>query len=131
MSRLPIPGSDSGQWGDILNTFLLTAHNADGTLKSGVVDSGVLANNVVSSSKLAVSNGQDGQVLTKDSGQTSGLSWTTVSQSQSVAKNMLTGVVLEQNGVYPARPTGFANVKFIGVNDPGSAAQDGDEWVKL
>jgi hypothetical protein len=131
VTRLPVPGSDNGQWGDILNTFLLTAHNSDGTLKSGAVGGGTLANNSVSASKLAVPSGQDGQVLTKDSGQAGGLSWTSVSQSQPLAKNMLTGVILEQNGVYPARPTGFANVKFIGVNDPGSAAQDGDEWVKL
>ncbi len=33
MPRLPIPGADDGVWGDILNDFLLTAHNADGTLK--------------------------------------------------------------------------------------------------
>ncbi len=33
MARLPQPGSDNGVWGDILNDFLLQAHNADGTLK--------------------------------------------------------------------------------------------------
>jgi hypothetical protein len=32
--RLPIPGSDGGTWGDILNEFLNVEHNADGTLKS-------------------------------------------------------------------------------------------------
>jgi hypothetical protein len=34
MARLPVPGSDGGTWGDILNTFLLAEHNADGTLKT-------------------------------------------------------------------------------------------------
>ena len=34
MPRLPVPGSDNGTWGDILNDFLLAAHNADGSLKS-------------------------------------------------------------------------------------------------
>lgn len=43
----------------------------------------------------------------------------------------LTGVVAESGGSYPARPTGFANVKFIGADDPGALAQNGDEWVKL
>jgi hypothetical protein len=58
--------------------------------------------------------------------------WQSVSSgSGGVAANQVTGVVIETNGVYPTRPTGFANVKFIGVNDPGSAAQNGDEWVKL
>lgn len=33
--RLPIPGSDVDNWGDILNGFLGVAHNGDGTLKIG------------------------------------------------------------------------------------------------
>lgn len=35
MSRLPVPGGDSGTWGDILNDFLNVSHNSDGTLKVG------------------------------------------------------------------------------------------------
>jgi hypothetical protein len=35
MARLPIPDSDSGVWGDILNEFLSVNHNADGTVKAG------------------------------------------------------------------------------------------------
>lgn len=31
--RLPVPGNDDGQWGTILNDYLLVEHNADGTLK--------------------------------------------------------------------------------------------------
>jgi Pectate lyase superfamily protein len=34
MSRLPIPGSDDGSWGGILNDFLSVEHNSDGTLKA-------------------------------------------------------------------------------------------------
>ncbi|HSX16872.1 MAG TPA: hypothetical protein VLH86_02105 [Patescibacteria group bacterium] len=33
MPRLPIPGSDDGQWGNILNDFLSIEINNDGTLK--------------------------------------------------------------------------------------------------
>lgn len=33
MTRLPTPGADDGQWGDILNDFLSVEHNADGSLK--------------------------------------------------------------------------------------------------
>ena len=40
MARLPIPGSDDGTWGDILNQFLDVAHNSDGTLKDVVHASG-------------------------------------------------------------------------------------------
>jgi hypothetical protein len=39
MTRLPIPGSDSGNWGAILNEFLSVELNGDGTLK----DTGSLA----------------------------------------------------------------------------------------
>lgn len=33
MSRLPVPGSDSGQWGDVLNDFLSVEHDSNGILK--------------------------------------------------------------------------------------------------
>ena len=32
MARLPIPQSDEGNWGDILNDFILTTHDAAGGL---------------------------------------------------------------------------------------------------
>lgn len=35
MARLPTPGGDDGNWGDVLNTFLRVEHNDDGTLKKG------------------------------------------------------------------------------------------------
>jgi len=37
MARLPQPGGDAGQWGSILNEFLTTAHNTDGTLRDGII----------------------------------------------------------------------------------------------
>ncbi len=37
MARLPIPGSDQGSWGQILNDYLSQSHNADGTVKAGVI----------------------------------------------------------------------------------------------
>jgi hypothetical protein len=37
MARLPIPGSDDGAWGQVLNDFLVVSHNNDGTLKSAAV----------------------------------------------------------------------------------------------
>src|SRR5664279_407899 len=39
MTRLPTPGGDSGDWGNILNAFLEVAHNPDGTLQ----DTGLVA----------------------------------------------------------------------------------------
>lgn len=43
VARLPIAGSDSGVWGDILNGYLLQAHKQDGTLKDGSVGETQLA----------------------------------------------------------------------------------------
>jgi hypothetical protein len=37
MSRLPIVGGDTGNWGTILNDYLLVSHAADGTLNANVV----------------------------------------------------------------------------------------------
>lgn len=34
MARLPIPGSDEGNWGEVLNNFLHIEHNSDGTQKT-------------------------------------------------------------------------------------------------
>jgi len=34
MARLPIPGSDEGNWGEVLNNFLSIEHNSDGTQKT-------------------------------------------------------------------------------------------------
>ena len=66
MARLPIPGSDDGTWGDVLNDYLSAAHNTDGTLKDNIVTSDTLAPNAIEAvalqdasveeSKLAISN---------------------------------------------------------------------------
>ena len=39
MPRLPKPGSDHNQWGDILNNYLRVAHNEDGTLSDAAMTS--------------------------------------------------------------------------------------------
>ena len=40
MPTLPTVGGDAGAWGTELNTWLLTAHNADGTLKEVLFGTG-------------------------------------------------------------------------------------------
>lgn len=90
MSRLPVPGSDEGQWGQVLNDFLLQSHETDGTIKPAAVssalpDSSVTAAKIQSSSvdstKLTASAGTNGQVLTA-SGVTGGLAWADAPRSQ-------------------------------------------------
>ena len=38
-ARLPNPGGDNGQWGTLLNEFLLVSHNSNGTLRTEQVQS--------------------------------------------------------------------------------------------
>ncbi len=52
MSRLPTPGGDRGNWGQILNDYLSQAHKPDGTLKDNAVSSASLTNNSISEDKL-------------------------------------------------------------------------------
>ncbi len=78
MSRLPQPGGDEGSWGQILNDFLGQAHNADGTLKDGVVGTAKLAPGAVTNAVLGAGGGTDGQVLTKNSSASGGMAWATV-----------------------------------------------------
>jgi hypothetical protein len=62
MARLPIPGSDQGQWGEILNDYLSVAHNEDGSLKNVVIPAGSITPTMLSqaylpSAQKAVANG--------------------------------------------------------------------------
>ena len=53
MARLPIPGSDKGNWGQILNDYLSAAHKADGTLKANSVNTASIIDGAVTEAKLA------------------------------------------------------------------------------
>lgn len=81
MARLPVPGSDDGTWGQLLNDYLSVAHDADGTIKANAVDSTSLQDASIAASKLNVSGGSDGQMLTKDSTQTGGLKWVSTAKT--------------------------------------------------
>ena len=58
MVRLPIPGSDEGNWGKILNEYLSQAHNSNGTIKAGVISTANLAQEV--QDQLTIVAGQQG-----------------------------------------------------------------------
>lgn len=47
MARLPQPGGDSGNWGSILNDYLVQSHKADGTLKDEAIGSAQLQDSSV------------------------------------------------------------------------------------
>lgn len=52
MARLPQPGGDAGQWGQVLNDFLSQAHKTDGSLKDGIVQTANLAAGAVNNSTI-------------------------------------------------------------------------------
>jgi hypothetical protein len=82
MPRLPQPGSDAGNWGNILNDFLSTTHDTNGNLKPGSVGTAALADGAVTLAKLAINNAPNaGQTLSFDG---TDLSWSTPSGSGSV-----------------------------------------------
>src|SRR5882757_520626 len=59
MARLPEPGGDAGNWGDVLNNFLLTAHTPTGTLKdsSTIATASAQANGAQQKSEKGQNNG--------------------------------------------------------------------------
>lgn len=77
MARLPVPGSDDGTWGDILNEYLTISHASDGTLKSGAVGPTSIQDDSITEAKLSPTGGSDGQVLTKNSLVSGGIAWAT------------------------------------------------------
>ena len=54
MARLPQPGGDAGNWGDILNDYLAQAHSPDGLLKNGSVTSASIVTGAITATHLAV-----------------------------------------------------------------------------
>lgn len=77
MARLPVPQSDEGVWGELLNDYLSQAHASDGTIKPSAVNSDAISDSAITASKLAASAGSNGQVLAKNTGVSGGLEWTT------------------------------------------------------
>jgi hypothetical protein len=69
VARLPVPGSDNGTWGDILNDFLSIEHNADGTQKTVPVAKGGTG---ATDATTARTNLGLGTAATKNTGTTAG-----------------------------------------------------------
>lgn len=115
MPRLPIPGSDTGSWGNLLNEFLEVSHTGTGELKPGAVGDGQIS--AISQSKVT---GLTSDLNAKAS---TALTYTTVAR------------VFYNTGTssYPTRPSGFVSVEWVGPVAPtigGSGALDGyDTWI--
>lgn len=101
MARLPVPGTDDGVWGEILNDYLAQVHDVDGTFKPGIVTTAELADDAITTVKLSDTSvtapklaansvgitalnagaATSGQALIYDG---AGLSWSTITSSGSV-----------------------------------------------
>jgi|GEM_PF-6834126 len=53
MSRLPVPGSDEGNWGEILNDYLSVSLDTVGQLKPNTVSAAQIQNTTVTKVKLS------------------------------------------------------------------------------
>lgn len=121
MARLPNPGGDAGQWGEILNEFLSQSISADGSLnistvgapqlRPGAVTSTAIANGAVTTAKIA--DGAVGQHQLAD-------------DSVSAAKLQDAGqangpVVLDGDGLVPA---GAVPMQAVADSDEVKAAAE-------
>lgn len=65
MARLPTPGGDENQWGNVLNDFLSQAHNPDGTLRqSAITQAGGYVSSQLPGYELAVAQKADTSFVT-------------------------------------------------------------------
>ncbi len=112
-ARLPIPGSDNGTWGDILNSFLQVSHNSDGTIATAALtaaggvttvnsktpatsgnNAGSITLSTTDLADVSISSAANNQVLTYDS--TSGKWKNQAPASQSITSSTtsnLTGII--------------------------------------
>lgn len=152
MSRLPVPGDDAGNWGDILNDFLLQSHDASGGIKTsslpdatasskGVVrlagDLGgsaaapVIANGAITGAKIANTTISDANIAgsaaiaqSKIAGLTTDLS------SKLTASNNLSDLAnaaTARTNLSVPRASGFVNIT-VSTTAPSNPAV-GDVWI--
>lgn len=128
MARLPNPGGDDGNWGEILNTYLSQSHKSDGTLKNGSVTSSTLADDSVTSAKIASNAVTTSSVQDESIGESQLSSAVQTKLNAIDASNFVAGVG-PYTGTVPNRPSSGAFVIWNGTTDPGAKAQDGDFWI--
>jgi hypothetical protein len=116
MARLPVPGGDSGNWGDVLNNFLVQAHSSDGTLKSDTVGASQLQDGAVGTSQI------QGNAVTSDqlSSELNGWMGGRDSDVQTVSNNVNQLSTLLRSD--PASVVG--NLSALPIDKAGNSLQD-------
>jgi hypothetical protein len=128
-ARLPTPGGDNGDWGDILNTFLEVSHNSDGTLSNSTVGN----NQLDSSTQSAITKANNSvQTTTTVNGHALSsnitLSASDVSAIPSSQLGAVSGVAqLDSSGALQTNqlPSSIVTNKVIGI-DPSSSKYGAD-----
>lgn len=141
MPRLPIPGSDNGNWGDILNNFLSQSLTSSGGLQDNTVGTDQVQNSSVTKTKLASAvqtslDKADAAIPATEKGAVSGVA--TLDGSSRLTSGQLPTTVgtksetkaVVQHGATAstARPSGYGSVEWIGSVEPLNAI-DGDTWI--
>ncbi len=125
-SRLPIPGSDDGTWGQLLNDFLLIEHAADGSLKirtDGTLSGGA-ANATTSTPglvQLAGDLGGSGTAATAPVISAGAITDAKVSASAGIAKSKLASLAIVDADV-----SAISQSKITGLTAALSSKQDSD-----
>lgn len=147
MTRLPTPGQDSGEWGDILNDFLGQAHTSTGAIKPGSVSKGDVGlgnvNNTSDTDKpvsAAAQTALNAKVNTSAIGAANGIAsldgTTKLPISQLPAGATIS--VLKSGGSWPVRPTARTDiiVRWKGASpgptiDSTYALDNVDDWDEM
>lgn len=125
--RLPTPGGDNGDWGNILNSFLEVSLASDGTLNSGVVGTAQL--DAPTKSTLA-------SVPSKYALPTGGIPSTDLSSSVQAGLSLATSAVQTINSLSPN--SGNVNISLADLTDTTGVAgatsnqilqYNGSEWA--
>ncbi len=141
MPRLPQPGGDAGNWGEILNEYLSVEHAIDGSLKPGgslaskvnaadLADVATTGNyndleNIPSTFTPAPHNHDGVYVRPADLGTAA-----TENTEHFAPAVHAKGVVMHGGDANTPRPHGYASIEWIGTVEPVNMA-NGDTWVVL
>ena len=130
MPRLPIPGSDDGTWGEILNSFLSVSLNSDGSINTNsLIQAGAITtiNSIKPSNGSITLTASDVGALTQSVADLRYIQLTSLSQANGVATLDSSGnVPLSQLANVPSPPVTSVNSKTGAVDltytDVGAAS---------